>query len=194
MGADVATNGFRSDTQGSVDNFAKITVIPVNSLPASNFAATQLVLLTTDGRIYRNDGSYATPSWTAISLGPLAPTLTRVEKSGDTTTTSTTFTDLTGMTHTLGNSGKKFTAICVLVVRNSASDHVRARWVDNATNKNPVEVTTPTSGHSCILVLCLNGTCSGQTIKIQWNVGSGTGTVYGSSDGFSFIEVTEYTQ
>jgi hypothetical protein len=191
MASDVATNGWVGDTQGSTTNLAKSTVIPVNSLPASNYAVGQLVLLTTNGTIHRNDGSYATPSWTPLTFAQfaLSTAVQRVEFAD--TTTSTTYVDISGATVTLG-SGGKFIATAVIITKLTAvGNRLNFRWVDNATAKNAVGIDAAVANYAHCVVLMLTGTCSGQAIKLQWKVQSGTGTVYGGGDEYSHIEVIE---
>jgi len=61
----ILDTGWLATIQGSVDNLNAVALLNGSSLPATNCGVGCKFLLSTDGLIYENTGTYATPVWTA---------------------------------------------------------------------------------------------------------------------------------
>lgn len=121
----------------------------------------------------------------------------RVEKSGDITTTSTTYVDTTGMTLTLANrAGGKFFAQHIANGSNSNQErNITTRFVEGITNHEGLtyksyDINTNVNIDGTV-GNPLSGDLDGDALKIQWKVNSDTGSYYGVSDRFSHMEVIE---
>lgn len=128
MGADVETNGWRSDTQGATENLNKASCIVLDALPGSDYAPGAHVLLTADGVIYENVSvTYETPSWTARTSSAGQPYDTVIKLS-------VTIGDYTSPANAVANS-VDYGTITFSDDGTSYADQTAydAAWVTNAT-------------------------------------------------------------
>ena len=119
----------------------------------------------------------------------------RVERASNTTTTSTSFTCLAGITVTVAcrAGGKYFAQFNVTGTIGQGDSHNWYRFVDGCTNKESTgNMPTPNTatvffvhGHG------LTGCTSGQTLHIEWRVSRSTGTAYGSSCSNTTLDIIE---
>jgi len=126
---------------------------------------------------------------------PELVTVQEITQTSDITTTATAYEDATDMTLTLANytGGKFFASLCATTAHSAWLAPVYLRFVDGAVNKSgvasdgaPIAATRRRTQGTV-----LTGDTDGDTLKIEWHVDSGTGTMYGSTDGASQLAVIE---
>jgi hypothetical protein len=114
---------------------------------------------------------------TSIAAVTVTPTVTRTELAVAFSTTSTTFVDITGMTDTLGASGRFFAGAGV-VTRNSVTTiDIYARFVDGATNIQGADTVSIAADKESCIPLFIAGTPASQALKLQCHT-TGVNTQY----------------
>ncbi len=122
-------------------------------------------------------------------------TTQRIERGSNTTTSSTSFGDLSGMTLTVacGACGKYFAQFNTTGSIGQGDSHTWYRF-DCATTNKESSGNMPAPNTATVRFAhgqSLTGATSGQTLKLEWRVSRSTATAYGASDSFTTLDIIE---
>lgn len=124
-----------------------------------------------------------------------APPGDDVELTGDISTTSTSFVDLTGATVTFTSAGGNLFAMFTATVTGASAAVITFRFaLDGTGTNNTLAVAAGDANPRCATFFWrwTSGISAGShTIKVQWKVSTGTGTVSGATSASAFLYAGE---
>lgn len=121
------------------------------------------------------------PSWATPSSGGSSMTAQVVALSSDQALSGTSLTDITNLTLTMPNTGKKALIVATLQIDLNSCNYVIFEMIDNSTSRTGAYKNKPTGGGNDSITLAYTVVCSGQVVKIQGRVDSGSCTIGGAN-------------
>ena len=126
-----------------------------------------------DNQVLKMNGTSL--NWETISGGGATITKLATELASPFNTTSTSFTDVTGLNFTApDNTGNFMVALTMCVQQAGTNNEVSAQWVDDTTAINGTQFNSQSGSPDVIITACHVGDNDGQTLKIQCKTAAGS--------------------